>query len=106
MNKRSIEKHNVYLFTTCVLVNLLVGNLVLLLHAENILSNLIVSYCAVLIHLFFLFKRYQNRRSKFKLALKGVIPLFVFAIVFASPSWILLSIWNFVCLIYVKPINR
>lgn len=34
--------------------------------------------------------------------LKGIIPLFIFSIVFASPFWIPLAIVNFVCLIYMK----
>lgn len=34
--------------------------------------------------------------------LKGIIPMFVFAIVFASPFWIILAIVNFVCLILLK----
>ena len=34
--------------------------------------------------------------------LKGIVPLFIFSIVFASPFWIPLAIVNFVCLIYMK----
>lgn len=34
----------------------------------------------------------------FTAGLKGILPLFVFAIFFASPIWILLSICNFLCL--------
>lgn len=34
--------------------------------------------------------------------LKGIIPLFIFSIIFASPFWIPLAIVNFICLIYMK----
>lgn len=35
--------------------------------------------------------------------LKGIIPMFIFAIVFASPFWIVLAIVNFFCLNFIKP---
>jgi len=34
--------------------------------------------------------------------LKGIIPMFVFAIVFASPFWIIIAIVNFFCLNFIK----
>jgi len=39
-------------------------------------------------------------------ALKGIIPLFVFAIVFAAPIWIPIAICNFICLSFMKFENR
>lgn len=35
--------------------------------------------------------------------LKGIIPLFIFAVVFASPFWVISAVFNFVCLRFVKP---
>ncbi|MCT2560539.1 hypothetical protein [Chryseobacterium herbae] len=35
--------------------------------------------------------------------LKGIIPLFVFAIVVASPFWVISALFNFVCLLFMKP---
>ncbi|WP_223609384.1 hypothetical protein [Chryseobacterium sp. OSA05B] len=35
--------------------------------------------------------------------LKGIIPLFVFAVVFASPFWVISALFNFVCLMFMKP---
>lgn len=34
--------------------------------------------------------------------LKGIIPMFIFAIVFASPFWIIIAIVNFFCLNFIK----
>jgi len=34
--------------------------------------------------------------------LKGIIPMFVFAIVFASPFWIILAMVNFFCFNFIK----
>jgi hypothetical protein len=38
--------------------------------------------------------------------MKGLIPMFIFAIVFASPFWIPLAIVNFACLNFMKRIRK
>lgn len=35
--------------------------------------------------------------------LKGIIPLFVFAVIFASPFWVVSAFFNFICLTFIKP---
>ncbi|KFF26462.1 hypothetical protein [Chryseobacterium vrystaatense] len=35
--------------------------------------------------------------------LKGIIPLFVFAVIFASPFWVVSALFNFICLMFIKP---
>lgn len=134
-----MNRRNGLIFFICIFVNLLVGNLALMMFPElDFLYRIIISLIITVIYgtAFFQLDSVENQNYyKWKLAgisillslfgmlvaciftsigtrllmdnvitagLKGIVPLFIFSIVFASPFWIPLAIVNFVCLIYMK----
>ena len=134
-----MKSRSIILFGVCIFINLLIGNLALLMFPElDFLYRIVISMFVFVAYgaVFFLLNNDKNQIcSKWKLAgisivlslfgmlvaciftsigtrlpmdnvitagLKGIIPLFIFSIVFASPFWIPLAIVNFVCLIYMK----
>ena len=134
-----MKSRSIILFCVCIFINLLIGNLALLMFPElDFLYRIVISMFVFVAYgaVFFLLNNDKNQIcSKWKLAgisivlslfgmlvaciftsigtrlpmdnvitagLKGIIPLFIFSIVFASPFWIPLAIVNFVCLIYMK----
>ena len=132
---------NRYKSTTilCIAVNLIIGNLVLLIFPDlTIIHRILISVSIIFLY-GFTFENLQpsiHQQTKWKLAgisillslvgmmiaciatsismmrlpsdsiistaLKGIIPLYIFAIVLASPLWIVLAIVNFFCLNFIK----
>lgn len=127
------------MFAICIIINLLVGNLALLMFPDlDFMYRIIISLLIIILYLttFYQLDKTQNQvYSKWKLAgisiilslfgmliacifisigtrlpmddvitagLKGIIPLFIFSILFGSPFWIPLALVNFICLIYMK----
>ena len=134
-----MKSRSIILFCVCIFINLLIGNLALLMFPElNFLYRIVISMFVFVAYgtVFFQLDKDENQsHNKWKLAgisillslfgmlvaciftsigmrlpsddvvtagLKGIIPLFIFSIVFASPFWIPLATVNFVCLIYMK----
>ena len=134
-----MKSRSIILFCICIFINLLIGNLALLIFPElDFLYRIVISIVVFVAYgtIFFQLDKDENQNhNKWKLAglsillslfgmlaaciftsigtrlpmdnlitagLKGIVPLFIFSIVFASPFWIPLAIVNFVCLIYMK----
>lgn len=134
-----MKSRSIILFCVCIFINLLIGNLALLIFPElDFLYRIVISIVVFVAYgtIFFQLDKDENQNhNKWKLAglsillslfgmlaaciftsigtrlpmdnlitagLKGIVPLFIFSIVFASPFWIPLAIVNFVCLIYMK----
>ena len=134
-----MKSRSIILFCVCIFINLLIGNLALLIFPElDFLYRIVISIVVFVAYgtIFFQLDKDENQNhNKWKLAglsillslfgmlaaciftsigtrlpmdnlitagLKGIVPLFIFSIVFASPYWIPLAIVNFVCLIYMK----
>lgn len=134
-----MNRRNGLIFFICILVNLLVGNLALMMFPElGFLYRIIISLIIFIAYgtAFFQLDKDENQNhNKWKLVgisillslfgmllacifisigtrlpmdnvitagVKGIVPLFIVSIVFASPFWISLVIVNFVCLIYMK----
>lgn len=130
---------NVKLFIVCVLVNLLIGNIVLLAFLVDtpIIYRFLISMGVIAVYslAFFTASQQKHKPSKSKIVLtavitsfasmlvaciftsiatrlpsddmitaglKGILPTFVFALVFASPVWILMTLCNFLCLNSLK----
>ncbi|SDI26675.1 hypothetical protein [Chryseobacterium jejuense] len=133
-------KQNILLFTLCIFINLLIGNIVLIIIFPDLLFlyNIIISLFVFIIYgvVFYKLDLTSKKYERWKLAgisailslsalliaciftsmgsrlptdtiitagLKGVIPMFIFATVLASPFWIPLAFFNFVCLYFMKP---
>ncbi|MGE8553155.1 MAG: hypothetical protein ACN6OB_04335 [Chryseobacterium jejuense] len=133
-------KQNILLFTLCVFINLLIGNIVLIIIFPDLLFlyNIIISLFVFIVYgiVFYKIDLTPKKYGRWKLAgisaglslsalliaciftsmgnrlptdsiitagLKGVIPVFIFATVLASPFWIPLAFFNFVCLYFMKP---
>lgn len=132
-------KNNIPVLSICIIINLLIGNIVLLflmMDAPKIYHFIISAFVALIYGLVF-YKISQQRKilSNLKLALvatgsalfammiacvftavanrlpmdnmitaglKGILPMFVFAIVLASPVWVPLAVVNFFCLKNLK----
>jgi len=136
---KKINLRNTILFILCIFINLLIGNIALLLMLPDlpVIYHVLISLGILIIYGIAFYKSgLQNKEyTKWQLAgiavllsllgmmiaciftsigirlpmdnmitaaIKGIIPMFIFAIVFASPFWIPLAIVNFVCLNYVK----
>lgn len=132
-------KQNILLFTLCVFINLLIGNIILIIIFPNLpfLYNILISLFVFIIYgiVFYrldvvpkhykqweiagisaglslsslliacIFTSIANRLptdSIMTAGLKGIIPLFIFALVLASPFWIPIAIFNFACLYFMK----
>lgn len=132
-------KLNMLLFTLCILINLLVGNIVLFFLFPELISiyNILISLFVFIIYgiVFYQLNLAPQKYKTWKLlgisvglslsallvsciftsignrlpmdgiitaGLKGIIPLFVFAIVLASPFWLPLALFNFICLYFMK----
>lgn len=130
---------NVKLFIVCVLMNLLIGNIVLLAFLVDtpIIYRFLISMGVIAVYslAFFATSQKKHKPSKSKIVLtavitsfasmlvaciftsiatrlpsddmitaglKGILPTFVFALVFASPVWILMALCNFLCLNSLK----
>lgn len=133
-------KQNILLFTLCVFINLLIGNIVLVIIFPDLpfLYNILISFFVFIIYgiVFYKLDATPKRYDQWKLTgisaglslsalliacifssianrlptdtimtagLKGVIPMFIFATVLASPFWLSLAFFNFVCLYFMKP---
>lgn len=125
-------RRNLLLFLGCVILNLLLGNVLMMafLMDTPIIYRFLISFFIVLIYTFlFLYLRKRGLKpSKVKTviisvlaslanmlmacifismatrlsmdniliaALKGIVPVFVFALVIASPIWIFVALCNF-----------
>lgn len=134
-----MKNRSIILFVVCVFINLLIGNLALLMFPElDFLYHIIISLIIFVIYgtVFSQLDKDENQNySKWKLTgisvllslsgmlvaciftsagtrlpidnvitagFKGIVPLFVFSILFASPFWIPLAVVNYICLIYLK----
>ncbi|WP_144428888.1 hypothetical protein [Chryseobacterium sp. StRB126] len=132
-------KQNILLFILCVFINLLIGNIVLIVIFPDLpfLYNILISLFVFIIYGIIFYKLSINpkRYEPWKLAgisavlsltalliaciftsmgnrlptdtiitagLKGVIPMFIFATVLASPFWIPLAFFNFACLYFIR----
>ncbi|WP_347219462.1 hypothetical protein [Chryseobacterium sp.] len=132
-------KQNILLFTLCIFINLLIGNIILVILFPDLMSiyNILISlsvfiiYGVVFYKLNFLSKRLEtwkltgisaglslsalliaciftsmgNRLPSDTLitaGLKGILPMFIFAIVLASPFWIPLASFNFACIYFMR----
>lgn len=133
-------KQNVFLFSLCAFINVLIANLALVIMAADLsliypvlISVGIFFICGAV---FYRVHVHPGRSGKWKLAatatglslsvlllaciltsvgtrmavdgiiiagLKGIIPLFVFAVIFASPFWVISALFNFICLTFMKP---
>lgn len=133
-----MKPKNILLLMLCILINLLVGNIALLMFPDlSIIYRILISLVILIIYGFAFNKlNTPNKKyTKWQLAgistilsllgmlvacvftsigmrlpmdnivtagIKGVIPMFIFAIVFASPFWISLALVNFICLNQIK----
>lgn len=132
-------KQNILLFTLCVFINLLIGNIVLIIIFPDLpfFYNLLISFFVFIVYGIVFYKLHLNAKSydQWKLTaisaglslsalliaciftsignrlptdtimtagLKGVIPMFIFATVLASPFWLSLAFFNFVCLYFIR----
>lgn len=136
--KNKINSRNLKLTIICVFINLLIGNLALLMFPNLLIVYRIIISIIVSIIYFFSFYKLIQQNDKFPKwkyaiiaillsliamliaciftsiglrlshdniiigALKGIIPVFVFALFFASPFWIPLAIINFICMVFLK----
>lgn len=120
----------------CIGINLLVGNLALLIFPDvSIFDRLTISVIITIVYGLAFYKSENHTMSKWQLAtisillslfgmliaciftsvamrlptdhlitaaLKGIIPMFIFALFFGSPFWMPLAVVNFVCLNYIN----
>lgn len=137
-----MKPKNIFLLTLCILINLLVGNIALLMFPDlSIIYRIIISLSILTIYtiVFYKLNKTTKKYTKWQLVsisailsllgmlvacvftsagtrlpidnivtagMKGIIPMFVFAIIFASPFWIPLAVVNFVCLNYMTRLNK
>lgn len=137
-----MKPKNILLFTLCIFINLLVGNIVLLMFPDlSIIYRILISLFILIIYGFAFNKLNTPNETYTKWQLvgistilsllgmlvacvftsigmrlpmdnivtagiKGVIPMFIFAIIFASPFWIPLALVNFICLNQIKKIEN
>lgn len=133
-----MNPRNIFLFFTCIFINLLIGNIALFVFPDlAIVYRILISTSVLFIYLitFYKLNSLNKKYTKWQLigistllsllgmliaciftsigirlpmdnmitaGMKGVIPMFIFAIVFASPFWIPLALVNFVCLSYIQ----
>lgn len=140
--KYNANYRNLLLTLICVSLNLLVGNLGLLIMFPDLhtVYHIIISIIVSMTYLFSFYKLMQQD-DKFPFwkyataaillslaamlvaciftsigmrlahdniitaALKGIIPVFIFALFVASPFWIPLAIVNSICMIFLKHTN-
>ncbi|REC60842.1 hypothetical protein DRF65_18735 [Chryseobacterium pennae] len=137
--QNTIMKQNILLFTLCIFINLLVGNIILFVLFPDLMFiyNLLISLFIFIIYGFVFYnltlapKKYKtwklagisaglslsalliaciftsigNRLPSDTIVtagLKGVIPMFIFATVLASPFWVPFAFFNFGCLYFMK----
>ena len=135
-----MKRRNTLLFLICIAVNLLVGNLALLMFPDvSVMYRIALSAIITIVYGVVFFKLENNPTTKWQLAgasillslfgmliacvftsvgmrlptdnfvtaaVKGIIPMFIFALFFGSPFWIPLAIVNFICLNYMNRRNR
>lgn len=140
IGKIRMKRRSILLFLVCIAVNLLVGNLALLMFPDvSIIYRISISVIITTVYGVVFYKLESNPITKWQLAgisillslfgmlvaciftsvgmrlpmdnimtaaLKGIIPMFIFALFFGSPFWIPLAIVNFVCLNYMNKQNR
>lgn len=133
---------NIFTFSICIFINLLIGNIALLMFPDLAVVYRIIISSSVLLMYWVIFHKINSTNKKYtrwQLAgiavllsllgmmiacvftsigtrlpmdnmitagMKGLIPMFIFAIVFASPFWIPLAIVNFACLNFMKRIRK
>lgn len=132
-------KQNILLFTLCIFINLLIGNIVLVVIFPDLPSiyNILISLFVFIIYgiVFYKLNISPKKYERWKLAgisgglslyallvaciftsianrlsidsmltagLKGVIPIFIFATVLASPFWVPLACFNFACIFFMR----
>ncbi|MGU3376934.1 hypothetical protein [Chryseobacterium sp. M5A1_1a] len=132
-------KQNYLLFALCIFVNLLIGNIVLLIIFTDMsfIYNTLISLFIILIYSIAFYKldlahKQYGRWKQIGIAIglslsalltacifssignrlpmdgiitagfKGIIPMFIFAVVLASPFWLFLALFNFLCLYLMK----
>ncbi|UHO36736.1 hypothetical protein H5J24_12950 [Chryseobacterium capnotolerans] len=132
-------KQNILLFALCIFINLLIGNIILVIIFPDLPSfyNILISLFVFIIYgiVFYQLNLIPKKLTTWKLigisaalslsalltaciftsisnrlptdtiitaGLKGVIPMFIFAIVLASPFWIPLAFFNFVCIYFMR----
>ncbi|MDN3693823.1 hypothetical protein QWZ06_16755 [Chryseobacterium tructae] len=132
-------KQNIHLFTLCIFINLLIGNIVLIIIFPGLMSiyHILISLFIFITYgiVFYKLNNSSKKYGNWKLAgisaglslsslfiacictsignrlstdgiisagLKGAIPMFIFAIVLASPFWLPLALFNFTCLYFMK----
>jgi len=135
-----MKQRGILMFLICIAVNLLVGNIALLMFPDvSVMYRIAISVIITIFYAFAFYKLESKLITKWQLAgisallslfemltaciftsvamrlpmdnvmtaaSKGIIPMFIFALLFGSPFWIQLAIVNFICLHYINRQNR